>query len=82
VAERRLIAKEDILLGGVLAYSRGQAVPEQVVADNDLQGSVAGDGTKEVAQIWADITGQPAESFGATTTTTGRAAAKSTTQEG
>lgn len=82
MAERRLIAKEDISLGGVLAYSRGQVVPEQVVADNDLQGSVAGDGTKEAQNVWADITGQPAENFGATATTTGRSAAKTAAQEG
>ena len=80
MAERRLIAKEDIPLGGVLAVARGQAVPEQVVTDNGWQASFVGEGTKEAQEIWADITGRPADSFSSSTATTSRKSTSS--QEG
>lgn len=55
------IAKEDIRVGEVLAYTRGQRVEADAVKANGWEGLVVGENTKEARQIAAEITGQPAE---------------------
>lgn len=76
------IAKSDIPWGGVLAYSRGQHVEADVVKEHGWEDLVAGDNTKEAREIKAEVSGRPVSDF-ETTTTTGRAAAKSNpSQEG
>lgn len=76
------IAKSDIPWGGVLAFTRGQAVPAEVVKEHGWDDYVVGENTKEAREIKADVSGQPLASFETTSTTTSRAAAKSNTQEG
>jgi hypothetical protein len=76
-----LIAKENIPVGGVLAYTRGQKVDAEAVKANGWEDHVVGENTKEAKQIIADITGQPVED--PEPKTTGRSAAPSTsTREG
>lgn len=55
------IAKDNIPIGGVLAYTRGQVVTAEAVKANGWQDLVVGAGTKEARAIHADITGQPGE---------------------
>jgi hypothetical protein len=80
------IAKDDIPSGTVLAYTRGQAVPADVVKEHGLEDYVVGENTKEAREIKAEVTGRPASDFetsSSTATATGRGAAKSSTnQEG
>ena len=55
------VARENIPVGGVLAYTRGQRVTADAVKANGWEDMVVGEDTKEAAAIRADITGQPAE---------------------
>jgi hypothetical protein len=52
------IAKDNIPVGGVLAYTRGQVVTADAVKANGWQDLVVGVGTKEARAIHAEITGQ------------------------
>lgn len=63
MAERHFVVLEDIPLGGVLAYTRGQTITEQAVADNGWQDSVAALGTKAAAEVQAELTGRDAAEF-------------------
>ncbi len=67
MAERHFIAVEDIPLGGVLAYTRGQTITEQAVNDNGWHDSVAAAGTKAAAEVQAEITGRDVAEFQTTT---------------
>lgn len=60
------IAKQNIAVGEVLAYTRGQRVEDDAVKANGWHDLVVGEDTKEAAAIRAEITGLPA----ATTKTT------------
>ncbi len=81
MAERTFVVHTDIPFGGVLAYTRGQTITEQAVTDNGWQDYVAAAGTKAAAEVQAELTGRDVSEF-QTTTSSGRAAAKTTTQEG
>jgi hypothetical protein len=80
VAERHFVVTDDISVGGVLAYTRGQTITEQAVNDNSWQDYVAAAGTKAAAEVQAEITGRDVSEF-QTTSTSSRAAA-STSKEG
>lgn len=86
MTDRRFVVKENIPVGGVLAFTRGQVITDaDVVERNGWQDFVVGDGTKEAREIKAEMSGQPVGDFETSsgTTSTGRAAAKpTTTQEG
>lgn len=73
------VARENIPVGGVLAYTRGQRVTAQAAKDNGWEDLVVGENTKEARQIAAEITGQPAEDD---TKTTPAARAGAKPQEG
>jgi len=70
------IAKQNIAVGEVLAYTRGQRVEADAVKANGWQDLVVGEDTKEAAAIRSEITGQPA------TTKTTPAARAGAQQEG
>lgn len=63
MAERQFVVVEDIPVGGVLAYTRGQTITEQAVNDNGWQDHVAVAGTKAAAEVQAEITGRDASEF-------------------
>lgn len=63
MAERHFVALEDIRVGEVLAYSRGQTVTEQAVTENEWQDSVAAIGTKAAAEVQAEISGRDVSDF-------------------
>jgi hypothetical protein len=81
VAERHFVALEDIPLGGVLAYSRGQTLTEQAVTDNGWQDYVAAAGTKAAAEVQAEITGRDAAEFQTTASRGSAGTATSTKQQ-
>jgi hypothetical protein len=70
------IAKDNIPVGGVLAYTRGQRVTADAVKANDWQDLVVGEGTKEAREIAAEITGRPVEDFDTKTSAPAKPAAK------
>jgi Tfp pilus assembly major pilin PilA len=72
------IAKDNIPVGGVLAYTRGQRVEADAVKANGWDDLVVGENTKEARAIVADITGQPTEE----STMASRSAATTTEQKG
>jgi hypothetical protein len=78
------IAKSNIPWGegGVLAYTRGQTVEADAVKANGWQDYVVADGTKEAAEVKADITGRPVSDFETSTPAARRASASTSTQEG
>jgi hypothetical protein len=76
-----VIAKSDIPVGGVLAYTRGQKVDAEAVKANGWEDYVVGENTKEARAIIAEITGQ-SEPEPDKTPTVSRPAASSTTREG
>ena len=78
MAERQLVVIENIPFGGVLAYTRGQTISEQAVADNGWQDHVDAVGTKAAAEVQAEITGRDVAEF----TTSSRSAAASTEKKG
>lgn len=80
MAERHFVVTEDIPVGGVLAYSRGQTITEQAVTDNGWQDSVAAVGTKAAAEVQAELTGRDVSEF--QTSTRRASSAPATTQEG
>lgn len=83
MAERHFVVTENIPVGGVLAYSRGQIITEQAVNDNGWQDSVAAVGTKAAAEVQAEITGRDPAEFQSTTRSAQRAdSAPTKTQEG
>jgi hypothetical protein len=87
MTDRRFVVKENIPVGGVLAFTRGQVITDtDVVERNGWQDFVVNDGTKEAREIKAEVSGRDVSDFetsSGTTTTTSRTAAKSTTtQEG
>jgi hypothetical protein len=57
----RMIAKENIPAGGVLAYTRGQYVEADAVKANGWEDLVIGENTKEARAIYAEITGDPVD---------------------
>jgi hypothetical protein len=61
------VAKEDIPVGGVLAYTRGQRVEADAVKANGWEDLVVGENSKEAKQIHAEITGVPLAEDDATT---------------
>ena len=73
------IAKADIPLGEVLAYTRGQRVTADAVKANGWDDLVVGENTKEAREIHAEITGRPAED--STTRTTSRSSAATSNQQ-
>ncbi len=75
MAERHFIAVEDIPLGGVLAYTRGQTVTAEAVEANGWHDSVAAVGTKAAAEVQAAITGRDPAEF--TTTTSAKSSSRS-----
>lgn len=81
MAERHLVVTEDIPVGGVLAYSRGQTITEQAVTDNGWQDYVAAAGTKAAAEVQAEITGRDVSEF-QTSRSAKSADAPTKTQEG
>lgn len=70
------LAKQNIAVGEALAYSRGQRVEADAVKANGWQDLVVDEGSKEAAEILADITGRPAADFETKTTPAARAGAK------
>jgi hypothetical protein len=72
------IAKDNIPVGGVLAYTRGQRVEADAVKANGWDDLVVGENTKEARAIVADITGRPGEE----STMASRSAASTTEQKG
>ena len=57
------VAKTDIPWGEALAYPRGQSVTADAVKANGWDAYVVADGTKEAAEIKAEITGRPVGDF-------------------
>ncbi len=57
------IARENIPVGGVLAYTRGQRVESDAVKANGWEDLVVGDNTKEAAAIKAELTGRDPSDF-------------------
>jgi hypothetical protein len=57
------IAKTDIPVGGVLAYTRGQRVTADAVEANGWQDHVVGDNTQEAREIKAELTGRDPADF-------------------
>lgn len=55
------IARENIAVGEVYAYTRGQRVEADAVKANGWEDLVVGESTKEAAAIHAEITGRPVE---------------------
>jgi Tfp pilus assembly major pilin PilA len=77
------IAKDNIPVGGVLAYTRGQRVSADAVKANGWEDLVVGENTKEAKAIHADITGQPVDEPDTKTSAPAtRAAATSSEQKG
>ena len=81
MAERLFVVLEDIPWGGVLAYTRGQTITEQIVNEHGWQDQVAAIGTKAAAEVQADITGRDASEF-QTTASRSSAASAGAKQEG
>lgn len=81
MAERQFVVVEDIPVGGVLAYTRGQTITEQVVNDNGWQDHVAAAGTKAAAEVQAAITGRDVSEF-QTTSSRSTGSATSTAEKG
>jgi hypothetical protein len=75
----RQVVKENIPVGGVWAYTRGQTVESDVVQANGWQDYVVGENTKEARAIHAEITGQPVDEPAPTTS---RAQAAGSEQKG
>ena len=63
MAERMFIAVQDIPWGGVLAYTRGQTIPESIVNEHGWQDYVSGAGTKAAAEVQADVSGRDVSDF-------------------
>lgn len=84
MADRRFVVKDNIPVGGVWAYTRGQVITDADAIDrNGWQDYVVGDGTKEAAAIKAEITGRPVSDFDTKPATSGtRPAASTSTKEG
>lgn len=70
------LAREDIPVGGVLAYTRGQRVEADAVKANGWQDLVVGEDTKEAREIKADITGRDPGDFDTKTAAASPASAK------
>jgi hypothetical protein len=80
MTERRLLVKENISVGGVFAYTRGQSIEQQAVTVNGWDDYVVSADTKEGRELQAEITGRPVSDFEtatASTPTSRRAADKS-----
>jgi hypothetical protein len=73
------IARENIAVGEVYAYTRGQRVDAEAVKANGWEDLVVGDGTKEAREIQADITGRDPADFETKTSAPAKPAA---TKEG
>jgi hypothetical protein len=85
MSDRRFVVKENIPVGGVWAYTRGQIVTDaDAVKANGWDDFVVSADTKEGREIQAEITGRPVGEFetsSGTTTSTSRAAKSANTQE-
>lgn len=57
------VARENIAVGEVLAYTRGQRVEADAVEANGWQELVVGENTKEAREIKAEITGRDPADF-------------------
>ncbi len=83
MADRRFVVKENIPVGGVLAYVRGEVIDADVVAANGWDDYVVADGSKEAREIKAEITGRPVSDFDTKPAASGtRPAASTSTKEG
>jgi hypothetical protein len=83
VADRRFVVSENIPVGGVWAYTRGQSIDADAVAANGWEDYVVSAGSKEAREIHAEITGRPAEDFDTKPApSSSRTAAPTSTKEG
>lgn len=77
----RSVVKIDIPWGGVLAYTRGQMIDNEVVEANGWQDYVAGEGTKEGREVRADVSGLDVSAFETSKSSTSSRSAKTTTEQ-
>jgi hypothetical protein len=82
VAARQFLVVEDIAVGGVLAYTRGQTIKEHAVNENGWQDSVAAVGTKAAAEVQAEITGRDVAEFLTSSSSRSASSATSTSEKG
>ncbi len=76
------IAKQDITIGEVNAYTRGQRVEADAVEANGWQDLVVGENTKEAREIKAEITGRDPADFDTKTTRSAPATGSATSEKG
>lgn len=80
MADRRFVVKDNIPVGGVWAYTRGQTIEADAVKNNGWEDLVVGEDTKEAREIKAEITGRDPSDFESKTSTPATRAAA--TKEG